>query len=110
MNRNPIIRLPLLEVLRPEIAMALAQVYGICTIGGFLTAWRIPQNRPLIEQVFDSPEQAHNALATFAAWLGLALPPAPATVRAWWRDDAVSRPNPAATLLAPPAQANTPAT
>lgn len=87
MNRNPIIRLPLLEVLRPEIALALAQMYGICTIGGFLTAWRIRENRPLIEQVFDSPGQAHNAVATFAAWLGLSPTPAPMSVKAWWKTE-----------------------
>jgi len=84
MIRDSIFRLPLTQVLRLEIALGLQKLYDLYTIGGFLLAWREPQNRRYLEAVFDSPEQAHNAVATFAAWLSVGLPPAALSVEAWW--------------------------
>jgi len=88
MKSSPINNLPLADVLRADIALALQQLYGLQTVGGFLGAWRNPGNRKYIEDVFDSPAQARNAVATFATWLGMAIPPTAATVHAWWRGGA----------------------
>ena len=86
MFRNPILRLPLIDVLRAEFALSLQQLYGVCTIGGFLGAWRRPENRRLMENLFDSPQQAQHARAAFAAWLNdAALPRTAFAGQAWWR-------------------------
>ncbi len=58
MPKNPIVDLPLSQVMRSEIAQTLQQVLKIYTVGNLLTAWRSPKNQRNIEQVFDSPEQA----------------------------------------------------
>lgn len=91
---NPILRLPLERVLRPEIAIVLAQMYGLHTLGSLLSAWRDPRNREVIEKMFDTPQQAHHAVATFACWLSAGLPLALMSVREWW-------PKPAAGDAAP---------
>ena len=90
---NPILRLPLIDVLRAEFALSLQQLYGVCTIGGFLTAWRRPENRRLMENLFDSPQQAQHARAAFAAWLNdAALPQASLAGQTWWRADPLALP------------------
>jgi hypothetical protein len=85
---NPILDLPLTQVMRSEIALPLQQVFHVYTVGSFLNAWGNPKNQPLIEQVFDNPEQAHHAVATCAAWLGMVTPASPASTIAesngWW--------------------------
>jgi hypothetical protein len=87
MSKNPILSLPLVEVMRPEIALPLQHVLQVYTVGNFLRAWRNPKSQKYIEQVFDSPEQARHAAATCAAWLGFASKPSPKPVDAWWRGD-----------------------
>jgi len=90
MARNPILDLPLSDVMRPEIALPLQHVLRLHTVGTFLNAWRNPKNHKSIEQVFDSPQQARHAVAVCAAWLGvqsLASTPAVAST-AWWIGDA----------------------
>jgi hypothetical protein len=87
--RNPIIDLPLNDVMRPEIALPLQHVLRLHTVGSLLNAWRNPRNHKSIEQVFDTPQQARHAIAVCAAWLGvntLASPPAVANT-AWWIGD-----------------------
>ena len=89
MARNPILDLPLSDVMRSEIALPLQHVMKLYTVGSFLSAWRNPKNHKSIEQVFDSPQQARHAVATCAAWLGvqtLASPPN-AAAAAWWIGD-----------------------
>jgi hypothetical protein len=71
MAKNPVLDLPLGDVMRSEIALPLQHVLHLYTVGNFLSAWRNPRNHKSIEQVFDSPEQAHHAVAVCAAWLGI---------------------------------------
>ena len=55
MSKNPILDLPLCEVMRSEIALPLQHVLKLPTVGSLLNAWRNPKNHRSIEQVFDSP-------------------------------------------------------
>jgi hypothetical protein len=87
MFKNPILTLPLTEVLRREIALPLQQVFHVYTVGHFLSAWRNPKSQKSIEVCFDTPLQARHAAATCAAWLGVATPPTNNPVRPWWRGD-----------------------
>jgi hypothetical protein len=91
MAKNPVLDLPLVEVMRAEIALPLQHVLHLYTVGHFLKAWRNPRNHKSIEQVFDSPEQAHHAAGVCAAWLGIkvAIGNDP-SVGWWWRDDSSS--------------------
>jgi len=84
MTRNPILELPLNEVMRSEIALPLQHVLQLYTVGSLLNAWRNPRNHRSIEQVFDSPVQAHHAIAVCAAWLGVQTPASPNPVSGWW--------------------------
>lgn len=90
--RTSLLELPLSEMLRPQIALPLAHVMKVYTVGGFLRAWEQPAVQRQIESLFDSAEQARNAAATCFAMVGLGqaavLPP----VIAWWREDDVERP------------------
>jgi hypothetical protein len=87
MSKNPILDLPLNEVMRIEIALTLQHVLQIPNVGSLLNAWRNPRNHRSIEQVFDSPEQARHAVAVCAAWLGVHTPASPEVVPAWWTGD-----------------------
>jgi hypothetical protein len=88
--RNPVLDIPLSQVMRNEIALPLQQVLHIYTVGHFLRAWKNPRNHASIEQIFDSPRQAHHAAAVCATWLN--IPSAhqtqpSATALGWWRSD-----------------------
>ena len=88
MTRNPILDIPLLDIMRLEIALPLRQMLNLYTVGNFLSAWGNPRNHRSIEQVFDSPEQAHHAAATCAAWLGLKIAVGhDPNLGWWWRAD-----------------------
>jgi hypothetical protein len=88
MARNPILDLPLQEIMRVEIALPLRHMLNLYTVGNFLSAWGNPRNHRSIEQVFDSPEQAHHAAATCAAWLGLKIAVGhDPNLGWWWRAD-----------------------
>jgi hypothetical protein len=88
MAKNPVLDVPLSEVMRSEFALPLQQMLQLYTVGNFLGAWRNPKTQKGIEQVFDTPQQARHAAATCAAWLGLATPPHNIQhVQAWWRKD-----------------------
>lgn len=91
MARNPILDVPLTQVMRDRIALPL-QAMRLFTVGGFLRAWSNPLNHELIERVFDTPEQAHHAAAVCAGWLGARSRFTPITADgtalcAWWRED-----------------------
>jgi len=87
MTKNPILALPLNQVMRAEIALPLQQMLQLYTVGNFLSAWRNPKTQKFIEQVFESPEQARHAAATCAAWLGVASRPTTTIPSAWWLND-----------------------
>jgi hypothetical protein len=84
MARNPILDLPLQDVMRYEIAAPLRHMLNLYTVGNFLSAWGNPRNHRTIEQVFDSPEQAHHAAATCAAWLGIKIAVSHDPNLGWW--------------------------
>lgn len=87
MTKNPILDLPLSDVMRSEIALPLQHVLQIYTVGSFLNAWRNPKNQKSIEQVFDSPQQARHAAAVCAAWLGVKTLATPNVVPGWWKSE-----------------------
>lgn len=84
---NPILDLPLTEVIKPEIALTLQHVLRIYTVGSLLDAWRHPKSQRSIEQVFDTPQQARHAVATCATWLGGSAVQVPRAVVGWWADE-----------------------
>ncbi|HEX4055053.1 MAG TPA: hypothetical protein VHX86_12380 [Tepidisphaeraceae bacterium] len=84
MARNPILDLPLINIMRSEIALPLQQMMHLYTVGNFLKAWGNPRNHKSIEQVFDSPEQAHHAATICAAWLGIRISVAHDPSLGWW--------------------------
>ncbi|MGA2442764.1 MAG: hypothetical protein ABSH08_17555, partial [Tepidisphaeraceae bacterium] len=71
--RNPVLDVPLIDIMRSEIALPLQQMLHLYNVESFLRAWGNPKNHKSIEQVFDSPEQAHHAAAVCAAWLGVKI-------------------------------------
>jgi hypothetical protein len=85
--KNPILDLPVTAVMRAQIALPLQQVLNIYTVGGFLKAWRSPKNQRMIEQIFDTPQQARHAAAICAAWLGIRTLAEHKPVAPWWNGD-----------------------
>jgi len=86
--KNPILSLPLVAVMREEIALPL-RALNIYTVGGFLKAWRSPRIQRSIEMIFDSPEQARHAAVTCAAWLGIQTRAEHKIAGGWWRDESL---------------------
>lgn len=87
MYRNPILDLPLTQFMRQDIALPLQQVLQIYTVGNLLTAWRNEKMQKVIQQMFDHPADARNAVATCANWLGVRTLATTQPVMGWWRDD-----------------------
>ena len=88
MTRNPVLDLPLSEVMKTDIALTLQHVMQIYTVGNFLKAWRNPKNHKCIEQVFNSPQEARHAAAICANWLGIRTLATPdSAIPGWWRND-----------------------
>lgn len=85
--RHPILDLPLVRVIKPEYALPLQQVLKLYTVGNLLCAWQTIHAQRSIEDVFDTPEQAHQAIATCAAWVGFQIVAAPGVVPAWWQPE-----------------------
>jgi hypothetical protein len=48
MAKNPILSLPLNQIMREEIALPLQQVLQIYTVGNFLSAWRNPKTQKFV--------------------------------------------------------------
>lgn len=94
--QNPLMLLPLTEVMRTEIALLLRQGFHFFTVGDFLSGWSDPRCRRFIQQAFDEPRQAQQAAATCAAWMGTPAPAACWGVIAWWQPEPnePSRPDP----------------
>jgi hypothetical protein len=84
MAKNAVLDLPLTKVMRSEIALPLQHVLHLYTVGQFLKAWRNPRNHKSIEQVFDSPEQAHHAAGVCAAWIGVKVAIGNDPNAGWW--------------------------
>ena len=84
---HPILDIPLDRVLQRPFAMQLQHVLQLYTVGNLLGAWRHRECQAEIEGVFETPEQAHHAIATCAAWLGLRTVAAPGPVPPWWADE-----------------------
>ena len=93
MSRNPILDLPLQNVMRSEIALPLQQMMQIYTVGHFLSAWKNPRHQKKIEQVFDSADQARHAHSVCSAWLGVPSSPLIQPDGAWWHADHTARPD-----------------
>lgn len=85
--RHPILDLPLTSVIRSNYALQLQHVLKLYTVGNLLGAWRDLGSQKSIEEVFDTPEQAHHAIATCAAWLGFQIVAAPGPVPDWWQHE-----------------------
>lgn len=76
--------LSLSSILRPEIALPLARLLHIYTVGALLARWRSPRDRESIEQLFDSPEQARQAVGVCGGWVGITARALHRPVDAWW--------------------------
>src|SRR5690606_26294599 len=88
---NPIVNVPLSQVMRSEIALPLQHIMQIYTVGQFVRAWRSPKNQRSLEQIFESPEQARHAAAVCSTWLGYTNRAAlNTTAQRWISDDAPS--------------------
>jgi hypothetical protein len=73
-----------MDIMRFEIALPLQQMLHLYNVGNFLKAWGNPKNQRSIEEVFDSPEQAHHAAAVCAAWLGVKIAVGHDPNLGWW--------------------------
>jgi hypothetical protein len=76
--------IPLQSVIKPQIAIMLQQLLGLHTVGAFLNAWRDDEMQRHIEQLFDSPAQARQAITVCATWLGLRARPVQDLPGCWW--------------------------
>jgi hypothetical protein len=90
MSKNPVLNVPLSEVMRSDIALPLQHVLRVYTVGGLLSAWRNPRNHKSIEQVFETPEQARHAVSVCAAFLGIQTQAVTESVPQWWASDQVN--------------------
>lgn len=88
MAKSAILDLPLSDFMRSEIALPLQHVLHLYTVGSLLRAWRSPRNQKSIEQIFDTPEQAHHAVAVCAAWLGIQPIASTSVPTQWWSEPA----------------------
>ncbi|MGH7178612.1 MAG: hypothetical protein ACREJC_14640 [Tepidisphaeraceae bacterium] len=86
-ERDPILNMPLNQVLHRQFALPLQQILQLYTVGHFLSAWQSPRCQRSIEQVFDDPRQAQQAAHVCAAWVGLESAPLPIRVQQWWADE-----------------------
>ncbi len=84
---NPVMNVPLDQVMRSEIALPLQHIMNIHTVGQFVRAWRNPRNQKSIEQIFDTPEQARHAAAICSTWVGATTRATTMTATTWWVND-----------------------
>jgi len=90
MAKNPVLDVPLSDVMRSDIALPLQHVLRVYTVGGLLSAWRNPRNHKSIEQVFETPEQCRHAVSVCAAFLGIQSQAVTEAVPQWWASDQVN--------------------
>ncbi|MCC6241038.1 MAG: hypothetical protein IT448_12140 [Phycisphaerales bacterium] len=88
---NPVINVPLAQVMRSEIALPLGHILNIHTVGQFVRAWYSPRNQKSIEQIFDTPEQARHAASICSTWVGATNHATTMTPNTWWINDDSSR-------------------
>lgn len=84
---NPVLNVPITEVMRSEIALPLQHIMHIYTVGHFVRAWRSPRNQKSIEQIFDTPEQARHAAAVCSTWAGANTHATMMPPTGWWIND-----------------------
>lgn len=84
MMRNPNLDMPLTMVVKREIALVLQRVLDIYTVGGLLEEWRTPRGQHRVEELFDTPEQARQAIAVCASWVGGQTTLRTGVVPQWW--------------------------
>lgn len=84
---NPVMNVSLNQVMRSEIALPLAHIMNIHTVGQFVRAWRSPRNQKSIEQIFDTPEQARHAAAVCSTWVGATTRATTMPPITWWVAD-----------------------
>ena len=85
MDRNPNLDMPLTMVMRKEIALSLHRVAGVYTVGGLLERWAARgRGQREIEELFDSAEQARQAVAVCASWGGGQTTLKMGAVATWW--------------------------
>jgi hypothetical protein len=84
MAKHPVMDILLSDIMRSEIALPLQHVLHLYTVGQFLNAWRNPKNHKSIEQVFDTPAQAHDAATVCAAWIGIPVAVGNNPNVGWW--------------------------
>jgi hypothetical protein len=84
MQRNPNLDMPLTMVVRPEIALVLQKVLDLYTVGGLLEEWRTQRGQRRVEELFDTPEQARQAVAVCASWVGGQTTLSAGVVPTWW--------------------------
>jgi hypothetical protein len=89
MARNPVLDVPLTQVIRHDIALPL-QHLSVYTVGGLLLAWRNPKNQRFIEEIFETPEQARHAVSVCATFLGVQAHWVSGDVQRWWSSDSPS--------------------
>ena len=87
--RNPVLDVPLTQVIKQDIALPL-QHLRVYTVGGLLHAWRNPKNQKHIEQIFSSPQQARHAVSVCATFLGVPSHWVSESVEQWWSSDGPS--------------------
>jgi hypothetical protein len=84
MSPDEVEALSLSSILRPEFALPLAQLLNIYTVGALLARWRSPRDQQSIERLFDSPEQARQAVGVCGGWVGITARAGHRPVAAWW--------------------------
>jgi hypothetical protein len=84
MDRNPNLDMPLTMVLKKEIALSLQRVAQIYTVGGLLEKWGKGRGQREVEELFDTPEQARQAVAVCATWVGGQTTLKTGVVTTWW--------------------------
>lgn len=84
---NPVMNVPLAQVMRSEIALPLQHMMNLHTVGQFVRAWRMPRNQKNIEQLFETPAQARHAAAVCSTWVGATQHATPMTGQSWWISD-----------------------
>jgi len=71
MAKNPVLDLPLGEIMRSEIALRLQHVLHLYTVGNFLSAWRNPRTTRASSRCSIPRNRPTTPSPSGAAWLGI---------------------------------------